>query len=110
MRSYIASLQHLLDYPVRHIAPGHGELIADSEAEIRHLVEHRLARESKVIAGLEALGPCDTDLLVQRVYDDVDSALHPWAKMSMLAHLIKLEQELRARRDESNRWSMLPAP
>jgi hypothetical protein len=27
------------------------------------------------------------------VYDDVDPALHEWAKLSMLAHLIKLQSE-----------------
>lgn len=106
MQAYIASLQRLLEYPVRVIAPGHGELIDDSEAEIRHLVEHRLAREAKVLAGLGALGPCDGETLVQRVYDDVDPALHRWAALSMEAHLIKLARESRVTRDAAGRWKM----
>jgi len=110
MRAYIASLQRLLDYPLKCIAPGHGEVIHDSEAEIRHLVKHRLAREAKVLAGLEALGPCDCDTLVKRVYDDVDPLLHRWATLSMRAHLIKLEQEQRAVCDAQERWSLPGGP
>ncbi len=96
MKAYIASLQLLLNYPVQHIAPGHGELIHDSAAEVEHLVAHRLRREAKVMAGLEQLGRCNLDALVRVVYDDVDESLYEWAKLSMTAHLIKLEQENRA--------------
>lgn len=100
MQAYIASLKLLLDYPIDQIAPGHGELMQDSRQEIEHLVAHRLGREEKVLAGLDALGDCDMDGLVTVVYDDVDAALHPWAKLSMEAHLIKLEREGRARRTD----------
>jgi hypothetical protein len=31
--------------------------------------------------------------LVVTVYDDVDPVMHEWAKLSLLAHLIKLEGE-----------------
>lgn len=105
MQAYIASLRMLLEHRIDHIAPGHGELIDDSAAEIRGLVEHRLKREAKVLAGLRRASPCDLDALVIIVYDDVDPALHPWAKLSMEAHLIKLEGESRARRDGPGTWS-----
>lgn len=108
MRAYIDSLELLLSYPLAVIAPGHGELIHDSAGEIRRLVQHRLGREAKVLAGLEALGPSDGDALVRCVYDDVDPALHPWAKLSMQAHLIKLRQESRAACDDAGRWHALP--
>jgi len=42
------------------------------------------------------------------VYDDVDKDLHEMAKLSLSAHLIKLQQEKRAlqhKADES--WEML---
>ncbi|EED30999.1 Zn-dependent hydrolase or glyoxylase,metallo-beta-lactamase superfamily protein [gamma proteobacterium NOR5-3] len=100
MQAYIAALEMLLDYPLDSIAPGHGELIFESSAEIERLVAHRLAREAKVLTGLNALGLCDLDTLVQTVYDDVDPALYPWAKLSMEAHLIKLEREGRAARSD----------
>lgn len=105
MQAYIASLRLLLDYPISCVAPGHGEVINDSRSEVEHLVAHRLAREAKVVAGLRKLGPCDLDALVTDVYDDVDPALHPWAKLSMQAHLIKLQREDIASLDESS-WRL----
>ncbi len=99
MQAYIASLERLLEEPVQAVAPGHGEVIEDSAAEIRRLVEHRLGRERKVAAGLAACAPTDLGTLVTTVYDDVDPSLHPWAQLSLEAHLIKLEREGRAVRD-----------
>ena len=96
MKHYIESLQKLLDYPVASIAPGHGELIPDCCAEVEKLVRHRLMREAKVVAGLERTGPVPIDALVPVVYNDVDPSLYPWAKLSLLAHLLKLEVESRA--------------
>jgi hypothetical protein len=55
-------------------------------------VEHRLAREPRSSRDSSARAPA-TWTLVNVVYDDVDPALHPWAKLSMEAHLIKLERE-----------------
>ena len=104
MQAYIASLRMLLDYPIETIAPGHGELIEQSRHEIERLVQHRLGREKKVLIGLQSLGSADMDALVKVVYDDVDPGLHPWAKLSMEAHLIKLEAEGRARRAPGG-WS-----
>lgn len=101
MQAYINSLHMLMDYPIDFIAPGHGELIEDSREEVDRLVKHRLGREAKVLSGLEQTGACDADLLVKVVYDDVDPSLHPWAKLSMEAHLIKLEREGRAQRNKA---------
>ena len=107
MSAYIASLQLLLDYPVQRVAPGHGEMIDDCRAEVEHLVQHRLAREAKVVAGLEQTGPADLDTLVAVVYDDVDTERHEWAKLSMSAHLIKLADEGRARHDaDAGIWAL----
>jgi len=40
-------------------------------------------------------------VLVTSVYDDVDPRLHPVAKGSLLAHLLKLEADGRAARDNA---------
>ena len=93
MQAYIASLRKLLDYDVSAVAPGHGEVIPDCRGEVEKLVRHRLMREHKVMSGLRKTGPATLDALVVVVYDDVDPALHEWAKLSMLAHLIKLQSE-----------------
>jgi len=92
MADYIASLRRLLDYQVMVVAPGHGELIQDCRGEVEKLVRHRLMREAKVFAALEER-PQSLDELVVNVYDDVDPMMHEWAKLSLLAHLIKLEGE-----------------
>jgi glyoxylase-like metal-dependent hydrolase (beta-lactamase superfamily II) len=96
MKAYIESLQLLLRYPLKLIAPGHGEVMEDSRAVVEWLVNHRLKRESKVIASLQRLGRSSLDDLVKVVYDDVDTSLHKMAKLSLSAHLIKLNQENRA--------------
>lgn len=96
MKAYIESLQRLLDYPLQYIAPGHGEVMEDSRAVVEWLVNHRLQREAKVVDRLEGSGKTSLDELVKRVYDDVDTSLHKMAKLSLSAHLIKLEQEGRA--------------
>jgi glyoxylase-like metal-dependent hydrolase (beta-lactamase superfamily II) len=57
MQAYIASLRAAPGLPVQRIAPGHGEVIDDSEAEIEGLVEHRLAR-AQGVAGLAPSAPC----------------------------------------------------
>ena len=96
MKDYIESLQLLLRYPLKLIAPGHGEVIEDSQAAVEWLVNHRLQRESKVITSLQRLGRSSLDDLVKVVYDDVDTSLHKMAELSLSAHLIKLQQENRA--------------
>ncbi len=105
MRDYLRSLERLLDEPVRRLAPGHGAIIPDAHAEIRRIHAHRLARESRVLARLELLGASDLDRLVGSVYDDVPRILHRWARHSLLAHLIKLEEEGRVQR-ASDRWRL----
>ena len=92
MADYIASLRRLLDHDVKVVAPGHGELIPDCRGEVEKLVRHRLMREAKVASALDSV-PRSLDGLVVKVYDDVDPVMHEWAKLSLLAHLIKLEGE-----------------
>ena len=96
MKAYIESLQLLLSYPLKFIAPGHGEVMEDSHQVVEWLVKHRLKREQKVIAGLRQLGRTSLDALVKVVYDDVATSLHKMARLSLTAHLIKLHQENRA--------------
>lgn len=93
MKAYIESLQLLLQYPLKWIAPGHGELMDEPVATVEWLVKHRLKREAKVRSMLEKAGRASLDTLVALVYDDVNVGLHEMAKLSLRAHLIKLEQE-----------------
>ena len=109
MADYIASLRRLLDYDVKVVAPGHGELIQDCRGEVEKLVRHRLMREAKVASAL-GTAPQSLDGLVTTVYDDVDPAMHEWAKLSLLAHLIKLEGEgrtLRSSVEGVDQWALV---
>jgi len=99
MSAYLASLTMLLDVDLDWLAPGHGFLVADPHAVLRALVAHRLKREAKVVAALQTLGPATTDRLLPRVYDDVPVALHPVARRSLQAHLLKLRADGAATND-----------
>ena len=99
MGDYLRSLARLQREPVTRLAPGHGLTIEDAQAEIIRIIAHRLQREAKVVACLGRVGTADLDTLVVSVYDDVDPRLHPVAKGSLLAHLLKLEEDGRVVRD-----------
>jgi glyoxylase-like metal-dependent hydrolase (beta-lactamase superfamily II) len=90
MRAYLASLEALLGMDVAVLAPGHGYLIGDPHREMRRLIQHRLARESKVARALARLGPATLEDLLPDVYDDVPSRIHRVAARSLTAHLDKL--------------------
>lgn len=106
MKLYIESLELLREYALKSMAPGHGALIEDPEATIDWLIGHRLRREQKVLHSLERLGSADLDTLVKVVYDDVDPDIHHMAKLSLTAHLIKLEQEYLAGRNVEDEWTL----
>jgi glyoxylase-like metal-dependent hydrolase (beta-lactamase superfamily II)/8-oxo-dGTP pyrophosphatase MutT (NUDIX family) len=107
MGAYLRALEGLLGVELDWLAPGHGFLVADPHGVLRALIAHRLKREDKVIAALrERPAPVTVKDLIPRVYDDVPSALHGLAERSLLAHLIKLEEDRRATRaDNLWRWS-----
>ncbi len=107
MGQYLSSLRRLQGEPVARIAPGHGLAIDDAQGEIARIIAHRLQREAKVVQRLAEMGKADLDALVVRVYDDVDSRLHPLAKSSLLAHLLKLEEDGRARSDSGGQWRIV---
>lgn len=107
MKAYLDSLELLKSYPVRTLAPGHGEMMGDPLTVIEDLIQHRVNRERKVVHALKALGPAIVEDLIPSVYDDVPSFLHPIARYSLLAHLIKLEGEDRAIRTDGDVWRQL---
>jgi glyoxylase-like metal-dependent hydrolase (beta-lactamase superfamily II) len=105
MAAYLQSLRRLLEVDLDALAPGHGFLVGEPHAVLRALIEHRLRRERKVAAALERAGSAGLDALLPQVYDDVPEVLHPVARRSLLAHLIKLRHEgLAAADGEQWRW------
>ncbi len=96
MAAYFTALRGLLNLELDWFAPGHGFLVAQPQHVIRALIAHRQRREDKVVAALQHLGPSTLDTLVPRVYDDTPAGLHPVARRSLLAHLLKLQVDGRA--------------
>jgi len=64
---------------------------------LQEIVEHRLAREQKLIDALDD-GLRGMDDLIGRVYDDVDKSLWMLAEQTLLAHLGRLGYDVDADR------------
>ena len=96
MNQYLASLRKVKELCPAALAPGHGDLIHEPDRAIDWIIDHRLQREAKVVAALKDNPGLTSMELVPRVYKDVDERLYGWAERSLLAHLIKLEEEQKA--------------
>ena len=104
MTEYIESLRLLEDYDINYFAPGHGNYMEDPSKTIQSIIRHRLSRESKVLRCVDKNKNSNLDELLPLVYDDVPEILHPIAKMSLMAHLIKLQDDKKIKSIE-NRYS-----
>jgi glyoxylase-like metal-dependent hydrolase (beta-lactamase superfamily II)/8-oxo-dGTP pyrophosphatase MutT (NUDIX family) len=89
-RLSLACAQHQVDF----ILPAHGYAIGDAAAAIAHLKAHRLKREAKILAVMQAHPEGTPDDWVARAYDDVPPRLWPVAKRSLLAHVARIEASL----------------
>lgn len=106
MKDYIESLEKCKALGCVALAPGHGAVIEDPVSVIDWIIDHRLEREARVLAAVEANPGLTTRELVPHVYKDVDPKLYGWAERSLLAHLLKLETE-RVVKSADDRWSRL---
>ena len=102
MGDYFASLRRCQQLQPRLVMPSHGGPFGPGSDLLGQTLQHRLDRESKVLA---ALGGTFAKILRQ-AYADVSGPALKLARISLLAHLQKLKREGRAQcRDD--RW--LPA-
>lgn len=105
MAVYIDSLRQMTqrvrrsDPPVR-LVPAHGPVIESSAELLEHYVAHRLKREEKVVRAIEG-GAQTVESALPLAYDDTPRELWPLARMSLEAHLHKLELEGRVAREGS---------
>ena len=107
MMLYLDSLRQMASLEPGALLPAHGDIIRDPQAILSFYVAHRLMREGKVLAALEAHGePARPSDLVAHAYDDAPKAVWPLALGSLEAHLIKLEREGRIA-SEGSRWAPL---
>lgn len=93
MKQYVDALQRILEMAPAALVPGHGELVREPAKRVAWLIAHRLEREAKVLAALRASPGLSSRQLVPQVYTEIDKKLYGWAERSLLAHLLKLEEE-----------------
>jgi len=104
MAAYLRNLNALLSEDISWFAPGHGFLVAQPHDVLRALIAHRLRREDKVVKALQPRGSATLDDLLPEVYADTPPRLHPVARRSLLAHLLKLQEDGRAVDEGEGRW------
>jgi ribonuclease/clavin/mitogillin len=104
LSQYLASLQRVRNLRPRRLLPGHGPIIDNPAKVMDEYIRHRAQREAQIARALAA--GCDTpERIVALIYDDLQPALVPAAVESVLAHLIKLRVDGRARQD-GDRWKL----
>ena len=92
MQTYLNSLKKLLQYPVKTVFPSHGTVHNDGHALVHKFLKHRQGREDKIVATLSGEPRTIEDILPE-AYDDVEEDIYPIAKKSLLAVLIKLQED-----------------
>jgi glyoxylase-like metal-dependent hydrolase (beta-lactamase superfamily II) len=107
LSAYLASLERVIALEPLRLLPAHGPIIDDPQRLLRNYIDHRRQREQQVIAALRA-GDTTPAQIVARVYPVLSNAIVPLAVESVTAHLIKLEREGRARRDQ-DAWNIIDA-
>jgi glyoxylase-like metal-dependent hydrolase (beta-lactamase superfamily II) len=93
MKHYIESLRRCKALDCIAFAPGHGEVIRDPQRVVDWIIDHRLQREAKVLAAMQANPTLSVNELVPLVYQEIDPKLYSWAERSLLAHVLKLQEE-----------------
>jgi glyoxylase-like metal-dependent hydrolase (beta-lactamase superfamily II) len=92
LREYLAALERLRELDLDVLCPGHGPLVEDPEAKLTEYLEHRLERERRLLAALDA-GLRTRDELLDAAWSDAPAALRQAAGVTLDAHLGKLREE-----------------
>ncbi|WP_322992610.1 MBL fold metallo-hydrolase [Limnohabitans sp.] len=97
MGDYLDSLDKLAaaceDGNIEFILPAHGHVLGFAHQAITHLKAHRLKREAKIAAAMQALPQGSLQEWVEKAYDDVPSRLWPVAARSLQAHVDHIREQ-----------------
>jgi len=107
MAAYMASLDKLYQRADRVYYPAHGPQVDKPRQLVRGMIGHRRQRERQILR-LLAEGEARIAEMVPQMYRGVDEKLHGAAGMSVLAHLVELEQRGTVTRRE-DLWILLEA-
>ncbi len=95
MTAYLDSLDTLAAacqaHGIEFILPAHGHVLGFAVQAIAQLKAHRLKREAKIIAAMQARPGGVLEDWVELAYDDVPQRMWPVAKRSLLAHVQRIE-------------------
>lgn len=92
LTAYLNGLERLRLRELAVLLPGHGPPVDDPRSKLEQYISHRLERERRLLAALDA-GKRSVDELLDDVWDDAPAALRPAAAWTLAAHLDKLEAE-----------------
>jgi len=92
LAGYLAGLERLRDSTFQALCPGHGPTIWNPRAKLEEYIEHRLARERRLLVELAAGGRTVGELL-DAAWSDVPEQMRGMAAITLAAHLDKLEDE-----------------
>ena len=97
MADYLDALDRLdalcAEHGVNFILPAHGHVMANARGAIAQLKGHRLAREAKVIAAMQALPEGTVEQWVEHAYADVPPRMWPLAQRSLIAHVERIRAQ-----------------
>jgi glyoxylase-like metal-dependent hydrolase (beta-lactamase superfamily II)/8-oxo-dGTP pyrophosphatase MutT (NUDIX family) len=97
MGDYLDSLDKLAaaceSAGIEFILPAHGHVLGFAHQAITHLKAHRLRREAKIAAAMQALPQGSLQEWVEKAYDDVPPRLWPVAARSLQAHVDHIREQ-----------------
>jgi glyoxylase-like metal-dependent hydrolase (beta-lactamase superfamily II) len=92
LSAYLDSLRRMRALDLEVLCPGHGPYVWDPAAKLDEYLAHRLERERRLVAAVEA-GLRTSDELLDAAWSEVPAELRPAARLTLEAHLEKLREE-----------------
>jgi glyoxylase-like metal-dependent hydrolase (beta-lactamase superfamily II) len=92
LSAYLDSLRRLRELDLEVLCPGHGPYVWEPREKLDEYIEHRLDRERRLLAALDA-GLRTHDELLDAAWSDAPAFLRPAAELTLRAHLDKLAEE-----------------
>jgi len=92
MRGYLTALRRLWARDPDELLPGHGPAIDAPRPTLERLIAHRLDRERRVLAAVEA-GATALDAVLDAAYDKDLTGVREYARRTVACHLEKLAVE-----------------
>jgi glyoxylase-like metal-dependent hydrolase (beta-lactamase superfamily II) len=92
LNAYLNALVHLCTLELDVLCPGHGPAVWEPVAKLEEYIGHRYDREHRLQVAL-ADGARAVAELLDRAWSDVPAQLRPAARLTLAAHLDKLDEE-----------------